>query len=383
MKPANMDKFKKTHMPEYSKEELEQLRSKYTPEQIEAIQAGEKAIDTTDLLIQGRIRDDPYRPTYVEDYSQLDPRYDLKPEIEGKPREHKWLDEQEWMDQFSIKFSEMADGKTDLQLTGAMVRALRRVRENQGVEMIDLTEEELVELEKNPDMLKKYLVEEDNAETADNDKKADPSTLLTEAQVQKLDEAIEAEWKKELEKLASEDTATEVLPSSIEMIEDGPAGLARAESVEAVELGKIPGVEGRYKQAADPEDEGKDELGQFQEIKRITGLRLRDVQSLYCKILVSRSVSNQTRMGKIRSASIVAIAGNGNGRLGIGMAKSTDNNTAAVTAKMLAIRNMKPIRRYENRTIFGDSKGKVGGTVVELFNRPPGTIFTPFFFPSS
>ncbi|KAJ2972730.1 hypothetical protein NQ176_g6990 [Zarea fungicola] len=137
MKPANMEKFKKTHMPEYSKEELEQLRSKYTPEQIEAIQAGEKAIDTTDLLIQGRIRDDPYRPTYVEDYSQLDPRYDLKPEIEGKPREHKWLDEQEWMDQFSIKFSEMADGKTDLQLTGAMVRALRRVRENQEGRPLD------------------------------------------------------------------------------------------------------------------------------------------------------------------------------------------------------------------------------------------------------
>ncbi|KAJ6786973.1 hypothetical protein PWT90_07453 [Aphanocladium album] len=373
-KPANMAQFKKQHLPEYSEEQLERLRGKYTPEQVEAIQAGEKAIDAEDMLIQGRIRDDPYRPTYVEDYTRLDPRIDLKPAVEGAPREHKWLDEQDWMDQFSARFSELADRKTDSQLTRAMARALRRVKDSQGVEMIDLTEEELVELEKNPDMLQKYLVsEEDGGKAAGKDDvDVDPSDLLTEAQVQKLDEAIEAEWKKELEKLASEDQTAEASPSSIEMIEGGPAGAQRAESVEALELGKVPGVEGRYKRAEDPEDEGRDELGEYQEIKRITGLRLRDIEALYSKVLVTRFVSNQTRMGKIRSSSVVAIAGNGDGRLGMGMAKSTDSSTAVVTAKMLAIRNMKAIRRYENRTIYGNSTAKVGATVVELFNRPPG-----------
>ncbi|KAJ4150504.1 hypothetical protein LMH87_011252 [Akanthomyces muscarius] len=371
--PAKMTQAKKELLPEYSREQLEQLRSKYTPEQMEAIQAGEAAVDAEDLLIQGRIRDDPYRPTYVEDYTKLDPRFDLMPQPEGKPREHKWLDEQDWMDQFSARFSEMADRKTDTQLTRAMARALRRVKDTQGVDMIDLTEEELAELEKNPDALQKYLVEDDDAAAdASSDKDADPSALLTEAQVQKLDEAIEAEWKAELERLVAEDTSTEVSPTSIEMIEDGPAGLERAESAEAPELGKVPGVEGRYKRAADPEDAGQDELGEYQEIKRVTGLALADIKSLYCKILVTRSVSNQTRMGKIRSASIVAIAGNGAGRLGLGMAKSTDSSTAVVTAQMLAIRNMKAVRRYEDRTVYGNATAKVGGTVVELFNRPPG-----------
>ncbi len=304
-----MAAVKERHLPAYSAAQLEQLRSKYTPEQVEAIQAGEAAIDAEDMLIQGRIRDDPYRPTYVEDYTKLDPRYDLMPQDGGQPREHKWLDEQDWMDQFSARFSELADRKTDSQLTRAMARALRRVKAAQGVDMIDLTEEELVELEKDPAMLQKYLVEDDAAEPSPGDKDgADPSALLTEAQVQKLDEAIEAEWKRELEKLAAEDTSAEVAPTSIEMIEAGPAGLERAESAEAPALGKVPGVEGRYKRAADPDDAGQDELGEYQEIKRVTGLALADIKALYCKILVTRSVSNQTRMGKIRSASIVARA---------------------------------------------------------------------------
>lgn len=373
MQPASMDKFKKTHMPEYTAQELEQLAAKYTPEQLEAIKAGEKAIDAEDVLIQGRIRDDPYRPTYVDDYATVDPRYDLKPEVEGAPREHKWLDEQDWVDQFSMKISGMADGKTDKQIRGAMARALRRVKESTaGADMIDLTEEELVELENDPEMLKKYLVEDDAAATAEDDKNADPDSLLTEAQAQKLDDAIEAEWKKELQRLATDDAAMlEVTPSRIELVEDGPAGLQRAESAEAVELGKIPGVEGRYRKALD-EDHGKDEMGEYQEIKRITGLNLQDVQSLYAKIIVRRSVANQTRMGKIRSSSQIAIAGNGNGRLGIGMAKSTDSQTAAITALLLAIRNMRAVRRYEDRTIYGNSTAKVGATVVELFNRPPG-----------
>ncbi|KAF1733097.1 37S ribosomal protein S5, mitochondrial [Beauveria bassiana] len=384
MKPAKMAQFQKVYMPPYTEEQLERLRSKYTPAQVEAIQAGEAAIDTKDMLIQGRIRDDPYRPTYVEDYTTLDPRYDVLPEAaEGEraaqPREHKWLDEQDWMDQFSKRLSELADRKTDTQLTRAMARALRRVKDAQGADMIDLTEEELVELEKNPDMLQKYLVADDAdadaaaaaESSADGANKKKSEAQLTEAQVQKLDEAIEAEWKLELQKLV-EESGADAGPSSIEMIEDGPAGLTRAETAEAPELGPVPGVAGRYNRGADPEDAGQDELGEYREIKRVTGLRLAEIKSLYCKILVLRYVSNQTRLGKIRSASIVAIAGNGAGRLGLGVAKSTDNATAVVTAQMLAIRNMKAVRRYENRTIYGNATAKVGATVVELYNRPPG-----------
>ncbi|OAA54896.1 37S ribosomal protein S5 [Cordyceps fumosorosea ARSEF 2679] len=374
---ADMARFKQEHLPEYTEEQLERLRGQYTPEQVEAIRAGEAAVDAEDVLVQGRIRDDPYRPTYVEDYATLDPRFDIMPSQEGEarpPREHKWLGEQDWMDQFSARLSELVDRKTDAQLTRAMARALRRVKDAQGgTDVIDMTEEELAELEKNPEMLQKYLVKEGEEGAA-----AGTGAELTEAQVQKLDEAVEAEWKKELEALASADdraAAVEVSPTSLEMLEGGPAEASvrgPAESAEAPELGRIPGVAGRYNRAADPEDGGQDDLGEYQEIKRVTGLALAEIKALYCKVLVLRWVSNQTRMGKIRSTSVVAIAGNGAGRLGIGMAKSTDQNTSVVTAQMLAIRNMKAIRRYENRTIYGNSTAKVGATVVELFNRPPG-----------
>lgn len=375
MEPAKMEQYKKQHLPAYTEAELAQLRSKYTPEQMEAIEAGEKAIDAADLVIQGRLRDDPYRPTYVEDYSKLDPRYDLKPQPEGQPREHKWLDGQAWLDDFSVRLARNSNRKTDTQLTRAMARALRRVKEAKGADMIDLTEEDLTELERDPEALKKYLVTEDAEARVREDAEADPDSLMTEAQVQKLDEAIEDEWRRELQRLAGDDASSaELRPTGVELMADGPAGALRAGSVEAAELGKVPGVEGRYKLAADPADQGRDEQGEWQDIKRLTGLPLGDLQSLYVKTLVRRSVANQTRMGKVRSSSIVAIAGNGQGRLGIGMAKSTDAQTAGITAHMLAIRNMKAIRRYEDRTIYGDSKAKVGGTIVELFNRPPGTF---------
>ncbi|KAH0523395.1 hypothetical protein TsFJ059_008410 [Trichoderma semiorbis] len=365
--PEKLAKYRQDKFADYTKEEHEALKSKYTPEQIEAIKAGEEAIDPNDLIFQGRLRDDPYRPQYIEDYTVLDPRYDVKPELDGTPFEPQWLNPSDWADKYGSKLTDLTDKKTSEQLTRSMVRALRRVKESNGAELIDLTEEELVDLEKDPELLKKYLVEEDAEAKSDDD-----SAILTKEQVMKLDKAIDEEWKKELSKISEGPDSGEGEPSNLELIEDGPAGTIRLHTAEAVELGKVPGVEGLYKSAADPEDEGQDDDGRYQEIKRLTGMSLRDIQSIYRKVLVQRWVTNQTRLGKVRSTSIVAIAGNGNGRLGLGIAKSTEAGLAAETAQLLAIRNMKPIRRYENRTIYGNAKAKVSGTVVELFARPPG-----------
>ncbi|KAL7812491.1 hypothetical protein V8C26DRAFT_406794 [Trichoderma gracile] len=362
-----LDKYRREKFPDYTPEELDALSKKYTPEQLEALKAGEAAIDPEDLIFQGRLRDDPYRPQYMEDYTVLDPRYDVKPEIEGTPWEPQWLNPSDWADKYGSKLADLTDKKTSDQLTRAMVRALRRVKESNGEELIDLTEEELVDLEKDPELLKKYLVEEDAEEKSDGE-----AVTITQEQAMKLDRAIDEEWKKELAKIGEGPDSGELEPTNLELIEDGPAGTSRLHSAEAPELGKVPGVEGLYKSAADPEDEGQDDDGRYQEIKRLTGMSLRDIQSIYRKVLVTRWVTNQTRLGKVRSTSIVAIAGNGNGRLGLGIAKSTEAGLAAETAQLLAIRNMKPIRRYENRTIYGNAKAKVSGTVVELFARPPG-----------
>ena len=90
------------------------------------------------------------------------------------------------------------------------------------------------------------------------------------------------------------------------------------------------------------------------------------------KVLVSHNVVNQTRMGKIRSMYYLSVAGNGNGLLGIGEGKSVEPEEGRKQSLMAAIRNMKPVPRYENRTIYGNLEHKVGATKVQLMARPPG-----------
>lgn len=103
-----------------------------------------------------------------------------------------------------------------------------------------------------------------------------------------------------------------------------------------------------------------------------TGLSVQDIRSMRTKTLVRHRVANQTRMGKIQSQYFLTIAGDGKGMLGIGEGKAAENEDAARQSLMNAIRNMQPIARYEERTIYGNVQGKVGASVVQLSARPPG-----------
>jgi small subunit ribosomal protein S5 len=370
LQPANLAKFREDKFPEYTKEDLAALEAKYSPEHLEAIRAGEKAVNPDHLILQGRLRDDSYKPNYIDDYTVLDPRYDLKPDLGGVPQEPEWPDAGKFADDFGMRLAGLLDKKTDDQLTRAMVRALRSVKQGERRDMIDLTEAELAAMERDPELAKKYVLSEEDQ--APPDANAKGPEYMTRAQALNLDEAIEAELQAELKKMSATGMTPDVAPSSLDLEETGPAGTERLHTAEAVELGKVPGVVGLFKAQVDPEDEGHDDGGEWQEIKRLTGMTLKEIMSLVRKVLVQRQVVNQTRLGKIRSHSILAIAGNGNGRLGIGIAKSTESRLASETAMMLAIRNMKPIRRYENRTVFGNISAKVSGSVVELAARPAG-----------
>ena len=106
---------------------------------------------------------------------------------------------------------------------------------------------------------------------------------------------------------------------------------------------------------------------------RQTGLTHDEIRKLRFKILVSHRVVNQTRMGKIQSIYYLAVVGNQKGLLGIGEGKSTEVGEGSIQARLQAIKNMRPIPRYEDRTIYGDVKGKVGATELELMTRPPGS----------
>jgi small subunit ribosomal protein S5 len=103
-----------------------------------------------------------------------------------------------------------------------------------------------------------------------------------------------------------------------------------------------------------------------------TGMTIDEIKRIRVKNLVAHRVVNQTRMGKIQSLYYLTIAGNQNGMVGIGEGKAVEDEDGRRQAMMAAIRNMKPIARYEERTIYGEVEGKVGAAVVKLSSRPPG-----------
>ncbi|KAL8748498.1 MAG: hypothetical protein Q9199_008178 [Rusavskia elegans] len=107
-------------------------------------------------------------------------------------------------------------------------------------------------------------------------------------------------------------------------------------------------------------------------LMRQTGFDYREIRRFRVKNLIQHRVVNQTRLGKISSQYYLTVAGNGKGLIGIGEGKSAEPEEARQQAKNAAIRNMQPIPMYEGRTIFGDVKGKVSATEVELMTRPPG-----------
>ena len=109
-----------------------------------------------------------------------------------------------------------------------------------------------------------------------------------------------------------------------------------------------------------------------------TGMTTDEIKRIRVKNLVAHRVVNQTRMGKIQSLYYLTIAGNQNGMVGIGEGKAVEDEDGRRQAMMNAIRNMRPIARYEERTIFGEVEGKVGAAVVRLSSRPPGTFNTLF-----
>lgn len=372
--PARLKEYRQQKFPEYTEEELETLAKTYTPEQMDAIRVGEAAVNPDDMIIQGRLREDIHRLHYVEDFTKMDPRFDVKPESRMIPDEVRWLNDADWLDEYGSRLLGLSLDAEEAKLQKATIRALKKVKESKGDEMVDLTTAELDDLEANPKKLEKLL---GDSSSTSRKKKPDLQEMGNDEFQQKLEDLRQA-WRtameKELDELDRQDDAENApeTPSSRSLMEIGPSGLVRETSAQAPELGKIPGVAGHYKRLNETSDEADDTTGRFDEYKRLIGMTRQQMESLFCKTIVHRFVANQTRVGKVRSISVMAIAGNGNGWLGIGTAKSTDFRLASGTAQMLAIRNMKPIRRYENRTIYGKVKAKVSGTVVELFNKPPG-----------
>ncbi|KAL0941043.1 mitochondrial 37S ribosomal protein uS5m [Colletotrichum truncatum] len=360
--PEAIDEYAKRRFPEYTPEEKEALRQKYTPEQMEALEAAEDAIDPKDLAVQGRLRVDPYKQNYIEDFATIQPVIDMKPQKPVQPREVEWLPRREWVDNYVEKMADRVEVQLKDSMGKAYARALRKIKKT-NPDKLDFTEEELKELESNPELRRKFLVDED-------------TDILGKKSSKKTSEALDSEWLSKLDqefyKELEQSFSTDENPLETSRLDSWKAMEGEdGDSALAPKLGKVEGVKGLYT-PEDAEEDDLDPTGDFAKIKAVTGIKIADLQTLITKPIVVRQVHNQTRLGKIRSVSVIVVAGNGNGRLGLGEAKSTDFAVARTTARMLAIRNMKPIRRYENRTIYGQVEKKISGTVVRLQSRPPG-----------
>lgn len=277
-------------LPAFTEEEYQQLKAKYTPEQVEAIRAGEAAINPQDILDQGILKRGHMTIDYIDDFSKIRPVIDKQP---------------------------------------------RAPEENYDPKLRFKTEEEL---------------------TADL-----TDWMMT---VNKTKEGRDpVEWRK---------------------FEDNnrlTVGKAEAElnppSYEAPALHKMTDPLVRSQARASRASKQDDEMAPYyQRLERITGLDQKLMKNLRYKVLLSKRVVNQTRMGKVHSQYFLVVCGNGRGLLGLGEGKTKDPEQGRRQAIMNAIRNLTPIRRYEDRTIYGDVKGKVGATELELFTRPPG-IYPP------
>jgi len=326
--PEAVDKFSKKHFVEYTPEEKAVLGQRYSKEQMAALEAGEASIDPRDLTIQGQFRNDPGRMLYLDDFSTIQPVIDLRPKPPPPPPD-----------------------------------AFRNLDFMSPSEFSD-------------DIIQWASTKELDFEGLDDDE------FRRRLEALKIDESFFQPSKPEFQEFQRDDSRAASEEDNITTLEDvrfwrerstlkgraDPGATAFAPS-----LGDdIAGVTEYYKRSVEDSDAHQDPEGEYDQIKKLTGMTLREVVRTPAKILVTRWVHNQTRLGKIRRVSIMAVAGNRDGRLGLGVAKSTDAQVASKMAVLSAIRNQLPIVRYENRTIFGNVEAKVSGTSVQLFSRPPG-----------
>lgn len=110
----------------------------------------------------------------------------------------------------------------------------------------------------------------------------------------------------------------------------------------------------------------------YEGLMAATGMSLKYIRSLMVRPLVTKFVANQLDTGKIFSIYVLTVVGNGDGLVGYGEGKAEEGADANHMALVRAVKAMKPIERYENRTVYGEVDAKFGATNVTLRSRPPG-----------
>ena len=298
--------------PKYDTSETSLLEKRYTASQIAAIKAAESTIDARDVLTQGQQRTDPWRLDYEDDLAEVDPVTDRPERLTG----------------------EDIPGKKTFKLAN------------------DVERDEAISRIATENLAKMY-------------PEGIPEGQLDPIEEQKLQDALEAAITQAT--LDPRATYTSKNPAVLEALADP------RHSIVAPDLPRIDNRmvrQTRRLSTEEAEDPRQKRLLQY------LGWDKDKLKTIRVKTLVAHGVTNQTRMGKIRSMYYLTIAGNRDGLLGVGEGKSVEPEEGRKQSVMSAVRNLKPVPRYENRTTFGDLEMKVGATKVQLFSRPPGKTIT-------
>jgi small subunit ribosomal protein S5 len=297
--------------PQYDTSEVSLLEKQYTPAQIAAIKAAEAVIDPKDVYTQGSTRDDAWRLPYADDLAEVDPVTDHPEKLDASVIPGKFY------------FREANEVERDANMARVASETLAKLY---------------------PDGV--------------------PEGQLDPTQQQKLEAAMEAAV-----------TQAALDPRSSYTGKNQAAIDSLADPRHSILAQDLPRLENRMARQTRRLSTDEEQDPREKQLLQYMGWDKAQLKKIRTKTLVAHGVVNQTRMGKIRSMYYLTIAGNQDGLLGVGEGKSVEPEEGRKQSIMSAIRNMKPVPRYENRTTFGDLERKVGATKVQLFARPPGKSY--------
>lgn len=330
----------KDNLKHYTDAEKAELAKRYTPEQLAVIEAGEESISLDDIESHGRVRIDQAVLPYFDDMSVLLPVLDKRIQREDPSFVPKSLQDNKdrpippW-----VSKSGVWENKTSVAKKGEA--------EDDRDQSVILDDDETF------DQINEWIGEKysEYAKSQSMGVRTNSGDEFEDSKPSRLD----------FHKFVHESEGYRFV--------DSPAETVMAPALPS----NISGVAGQFK---DPNlvDEKVDPEGKLTRLVKQTGLTVQEIKDLRTKTLVSHRVVNQTRLGKVESQYILAVAGNSQGMLGIGEGKGTEHDEAMEKAKQAAIRNMRPIPRYEQRTIYGEIEGKVAAAEVRLMARPPGKL---------
>lgn len=348
----------------YTEADKAELAKKYTPEQLAAIEAGEAAISTTDLAVQARVRSDYFKLDYLDDFARIEPTIDKRPsKLRGEGEDYEEV----------VASTRGVTPKTtnpDIKMN-QIADALLNTNERDHPDVDPQERDQFAELWRmalqDPDNLP---TNEAVARVLDVD---NPDVSSRTLDVDGLAHALSfppGKGPSATDRAKPRVTSLERITKILSEYDSHPDPPNVAPTLKKIDDGSarwtVPS-EGEETSGAD-----EDEIIAMARLSKQINQPISQIKRYRVKNLVWHRVVNQTRLGKISSMYYLAVAGNENGMVGIGEGKASEPAEARRMAKIAAIRNMKPIRRYEQRTIYGEVNGKSGAVELVLAARPPG-----------